>query len=195
MGVVPPQILAIDLGTSGMKAALVAVDGTITGWAERAGTAAGAGRWWRRAGSAGMVGGPRSRSSPTLAGPIPTSCARSPRSAPPPRARGRSPSTPPASRLTQCISWLDMRGAANLRRQFGGFPSLRRASSVASDRPLAAPHRRDAVGDRQGPGRAHAAGARRDAARSTSGPRRSSTSWTGSTSSSPAVRSRPSTRS
>ncbi|MFC7484070.1 FGGY family carbohydrate kinase [Luedemannella flava] len=25
--------------------------------------------------------------------------------------------------LTPCISWLDMRGAANLRRQFGGFPS------------------------------------------------------------------------
>ncbi|MDI5941735.1 FGGY family carbohydrate kinase, partial [Micromonospora sp. DH15] len=31
-----PQVLAIDLGTSGMKAALVAADGTVTGWAERA---------------------------------------------------------------------------------------------------------------------------------------------------------------
>ena len=27
----PPQVLAIDLGTSGMKAALVAADGTVTG--------------------------------------------------------------------------------------------------------------------------------------------------------------------
>src|SRR4029079_18771503 len=35
MAVLPPQVLAVDLGTSGMKAALVAADGTVTGWAER----------------------------------------------------------------------------------------------------------------------------------------------------------------
>ena len=36
MHAVSEQVLAIDLGTSGMKAALVAADGTITGWAQRA---------------------------------------------------------------------------------------------------------------------------------------------------------------
>ncbi len=35
MAASPPQVLAIDLGTSAMKAALVAADGTVTGWVER----------------------------------------------------------------------------------------------------------------------------------------------------------------
>jgi xylulokinase len=35
VGATPPQILAVDLGTSGMKAALMAADGTLTGWADR----------------------------------------------------------------------------------------------------------------------------------------------------------------
>lgn len=35
MTAIPPQILAIDLGTSGVKVTLVAADGTLTGWAEK----------------------------------------------------------------------------------------------------------------------------------------------------------------
>ena len=126
------------------------------------GAAAGAARRRRRAGPGRVVGRAAPRSSPTSAAPTPTTCGRSPRCAPPPRARARSPSTPRGEPLTPCISWLDMRGAANLRRQFGGFPSYG-GLSVRRIVALAAPDRRDAVGDRQGPRRAHAAGARRDA--------------------------------
>jgi xylulokinase len=122
VGVTPPQILAIDLGTSGMKAALVAADGTITGWAERAvplrvlpggGAEQDPVAWWN---ALGDVVADLGHSHPDHLRAVTTVCSST-------QGEGTIAIDDAGEPLTQCISWLDMRGAANLRRQFGGFPA------------------------------------------------------------------------
>ncbi|HEX8626707.1 MAG TPA: FGGY family carbohydrate kinase, partial [Catenuloplanes sp.] len=122
MGATPPQILAIDLGTSGMKAALVAADGTITGWAERAvplrvlpggGAEQDPLAWWD---ALAEVVADLGRAHPGHLRAVTTVCSST-------QGEGTIAVDAAGEPLTQCISWLDMRGAANLRRQFGGFPS------------------------------------------------------------------------
>jgi xylulokinase len=117
-----PQILAIDLGTSGMKAALVAADGTVTGWAERAvalrvlpggGAEQDPAVWWR---VLAEVVADLGRANPDHLRAVTTVCAST-------QGEGTIAVDAAGVPLTGCISWLDMRGAANLRRQFGGFPS------------------------------------------------------------------------
>ncbi|PZG01084.1 xylulokinase [Micromonospora deserti] len=122
MGAVAPQILAIDLGTSGMKAALVAADGTVTGWAERAvplrvlrggGAEQDPVAWWS---TLAEVTGDLGRAHPEHLRAVTTVCSST-------QGEGTIAVDAAGEPLTQCISWLDMRGAANLRRQFGGFPA------------------------------------------------------------------------
>ena len=122
MGTTAPQILAIDLGTSGMKAALVAADGTITGWAERAvplrvlpggGAEQDPLAWWE---ALAEVVADLGRSHPEHLRAVTTVCSST-------QGEGTIAVDADGEPLTACISWLDMRGAANLRRQFGGFPS------------------------------------------------------------------------
>lgn len=122
MGATPPQILAIDLGTSGMKAALVAADGTVTGWAERpvplqvlpgGGAEQDPRVWWE---VLAEVVADLGRAHPGHLQAVTTVCAST-------QGEGTIAVDAAGEPLTQCISWLDMRGAANLRRQFGGFPS------------------------------------------------------------------------
>jgi xylulokinase len=117
-----PQILAIDLGTSGMKAALVAADGTVTGWAERAVPLAvlpGGGAeqdptaWWL---ALREVVAELGRTHPDQLRAVTAICSST-------QGEGTIAVDANGNPLTPCISWLDMRGAANLRRQFGGFPS------------------------------------------------------------------------
>jgi xylulokinase len=122
VGATPPQILAIDLGTSGMKAALVAADGTVTGWAERAvpvrvlpggGAEQDPVAWWT---ALGEVVADLGRVHPGHLAAVTTVCSST-------QGEGTIAVDAAGNPLTECISWLDMRGAANLRRQFGAFPS------------------------------------------------------------------------
>jgi xylulokinase len=119
----PPQILAIDLGTSGMKAALVAADGTITGWAERpvplhvlpgGGAEQDPVAWWD---ALAEVVADLGRAHPEHLRAVTTVCSST-------QGEGTIAVDAAGNPLTRCITWLDMRGAANLRRQFGGFPSI-----------------------------------------------------------------------
>jgi xylulokinase len=119
---VPPQILAIDLGTSGMKAALVAADGTVTGWAERAvplrllpggGAEQDPLAWWD---ALAAVTTDLGRAHPEHLRAVTTVCSST-------QGEGTIPVDAAGLPLTDCVTWLDMRGAAHLRRQFGGFPS------------------------------------------------------------------------
>ncbi|GAB7046753.1 xylulokinase [Catenuloplanes indicus] len=119
---VPPQVLAIDLGTSGMKAALVAADGTITGWADRpvplhvlpgGGAEQDPHAWWD---ALGEVVADLGRAFPEHLRAVTTICSST-------QGEGTIAVDASGEPLTRCISWLDMRGAEHLRRQFGGFPS------------------------------------------------------------------------
>lgn len=122
MPAVPPQILAIDLGTSGLKAALVAADGTVTGWAQRAlelRVLPGGGAeqdplgWWD---ALAAVVADLGRAHPEHLRAVTTVCSST-------QGEGTIAVDAAGTPLTQCITWLDMRGAANLREQFAGFPS------------------------------------------------------------------------
>jgi xylulokinase len=122
LNAVPPQVLAIDLGTSGMKAALVAADGTVTGWAERpvplrvlpgGGAEQDPHLWWD---ALLAVVAELGRDHPEHVKAVTTICSST-------QGEGTIAVDRSGEPLTPCISWLDMRGAANLRRQFGGFPS------------------------------------------------------------------------
>ncbi|MFI7023912.1 FGGY-family carbohydrate kinase [Micromonospora sp. NPDC049900] len=117
-----PQILAIDLGTSGMKAALVAADGTVTGWAERpvpldvlpgGGAEQDPMAWWT---ALGEVAAELGRAHPEQMRAVRAVCAST-------QGEGTIAVDVAGDPLTPCISWLDMRGAPHLRRQFGGFPA------------------------------------------------------------------------
>jgi xylulokinase len=120
--VTPPQVLAIDLGTSGMKAALVAADGTVTGWAERAvplrvlpggGAEQDPVAWWD---ALAEVVAELGRCHPDHLRAVTTVCSST-------QGEGTIAVDSAGNPLTECISWLDMRGAAHLRKQFGGFPA------------------------------------------------------------------------
>lgn len=124
MGATPPQVLAVDLGTSGMKAALVAAEGTVTGWAERAvplqvlpggGAEQDPVAWWD---AMAEVVADLGRAHPDHLRAVTVVCCSS-------QGEGTIAVDAAGAPLTRCISWLDMRGAAHLRRQFGGFPSYR----------------------------------------------------------------------
>lgn len=122
MSAIPPQVLAIDLGTSGMKAALVAADGTVTGWAERpvplrvlpgGGAEQDPAHWWA---ALAEVVADLGRAHPAHLRAVTTVCSST-------QGEGTIAVDAAGEPLTPCITWLDMRGAAQLRRQFGGFPA------------------------------------------------------------------------
>jgi xylulokinase len=121
-GPVAPQVLAVDLGTSGMKAALVAADGTVTGWAERpvslrvlpgGGAEQDPVAWWD---ALAEVVADLGRAHPSHLAAVTTICSST-------QGEGTIAVDALGEPLTQCVTWLDMRGARHLRRQFGGFPS------------------------------------------------------------------------
>src|SRR6185369_14557308 len=108
MSAVPPQILAIDLGTSGVKAALVAADGTITGWAERAvklqvlprgGAEQDPVAWWN---ALAEVVADLGRAHPEHLRAVTTICSST-------QGEGTIAVDAAGQPLTQCITWLDMR--------------------------------------------------------------------------------------
>ncbi|MEV6306372.1 FGGY-family carbohydrate kinase [Actinoplanes sp. NPDC051861] len=120
---VPPQVLAIDLGTSGMKAALVSAEGTVTGWAERpvalhvlpgGGAEQDPVAWWD---ALAEVVADLGRDHPEHLRAVTTICSST-------QGEGTIAVDANGDPLTRCISWLDMRGLPHLRRQFGGFPAV-----------------------------------------------------------------------
>lgn len=124
MPAVPPQVFAIDLGTSGVKAALVAADGTVTGWAQRTvplhvlpggGAEQDPRDWWQ---ALVEVAGDLGRAHPDQLRAVTTVCSST-------QGEGTTAVDAAGQPLTRCLTWLDMRGAPHLRRQFGGFPAYR----------------------------------------------------------------------
>ncbi|MBL6276653.1 FGGY-family carbohydrate kinase [Micromonospora fiedleri] len=122
MAATAPQVFAIDLGTSALKAALVAADGTVTGWAERSlplrvlpggGAEQDPATWWA---ALGAVAADLGRAHPDQMRAVATVCAST-------QGEGTIAVDAAGEPLTPCISWLDMRGAPHLRRQFRGFPA------------------------------------------------------------------------
>ena len=116
-------ILAVDLGTSGAKVALIGIDGRVAAWesepvALRVLAGGGAEQapddWWRA-----LVAAAR-RLLARHAGPasdVAAVCCST-------QGEGTVPVDREGRALMDCILWMDMRGAPHLRRQFGGLANL-----------------------------------------------------------------------
>ncbi len=116
-------ILAVDLGTSGAKVALIGVDGRVAAWEfapvellvlPGGGAEQRPDDWWRA-----VVAATR-RLLARHDGPaveVAAVCCST-------QSEGTVPVDESGAPLTNCILWMDMRGAPHLRRQFGGFPAM-----------------------------------------------------------------------
>jgi xylulokinase len=117
------SVLAVDLGTSGAKVALVGIDGRVTAWEFepvelRVLPGGGAEQrpddWWRA-----LVAATRrllARHSGPAAEVAAVCCST--------QGEGTVPVDEAGVPLANCLLWMDMRGAPHLRRQFGGFPAM-----------------------------------------------------------------------
>jgi xylulokinase len=117
------HILAVDLGTSGAKVALIGLDGRVAAWEFEpvellvlpdGGAEQRPDDWWRA-----VVTATRrllARHEGPAADVAAVCCST--------QGEGTVPVEETGAPLMNCILWMDMRGAPNLRRQFGGFPSM-----------------------------------------------------------------------
>lgn len=133
MGAMPPQVLAVDLGTSGLKAALIGHDGVLTGWAARpvglrllpgGGAEQDPDDWWQALVEAASDLG---RDFPEAMRAVEAVCCST-------QGEGTIAVGRDDEALTPCISWMDMRGAPHLARQFGGRPTVRGLSARRVER-------------------------------------------------------------
>lgn len=118
-----PVILAVDLGTSSMKVALVTVQGTVLGWETEpiqlfltadGGVEQSPDEWWaaflattRRLLQRGLVSPMQVRAiccSTQGEGTVPVDCS--------------------GNALMNCVLWMDMRGAPDLKKQFQGLVNI-----------------------------------------------------------------------
>ena len=120
-------ILAVDLGTSGAKVALVGIDGRVAAWEFEplelivlpgGGAEQRPDDWWRATVAAtrrllARHDGP--------AAEVAAVCCST-------QGEGTVPVDQTGAPLSNCILWMDMRGAPHLRRQFGGFPAMQGVS-------------------------------------------------------------------
>ena len=116
-------ILAVDLGTSGAKVALIGVDGRVAAWESEpvtlrvlpgGGAEQAPDDWWRA-----LVAAAR-RLLARHAGPaseIAAVCCST-------QGEGTVPVDGEGRALMDCVLWMDMRGAPHLRRQFGGLANM-----------------------------------------------------------------------
>jgi xylulokinase len=118
-----PTILSVDLGTSGMKVALITVSGKVLGWEAEpvqlyvtpdGGAEQSPDEWWgvflstaKRLLARGLV----------EVGAIRAVCCST-------QGEGTVPVDKDGNALMNCILWMDMRGAPYLRKQFGGLLNL-----------------------------------------------------------------------
>jgi len=114
-----PIILSVDLGTSGMKVALITIHGRVIGWDAEpiqlyltpdGGAEQSPDEWW-----AAFITAAQRLIGRNLAAPsrIKAVCCST-------QGEGTIPVDRAGKALMNCVLWMDMRGAANLRRQFGG---------------------------------------------------------------------------
>jgi xylulokinase len=128
-----PLILAVDLGTSGMKVALITISGKVLGWEAEpvrllitpdGGAEQSPDEWWTAFLSA--AGRLLKRASSTKgeqdAGPkVEAVCCST-------QGEGTVPVDKNGQALGNCILWMDMRGAPQLKRQLGGLINIDGAS-------------------------------------------------------------------
>ena len=117
-------VLAVDLGTSGAKVALIGIDGRVVAWEFEpvellvlpgGGAEQRPDDWWRA-----VVAATRrllARHEGPAAEVAAVCCST--------QSEGTVPVDETGAPLTNCILWMDMRGAPHLRRQFGGPLSMR----------------------------------------------------------------------
>jgi len=124
MSAIAPQVLAADLGTSGMKLALVGHDGCVTGFEHEpvdllilpgGGAEQVPQHWWD---AFGRCARRLAASHPEAFRAVTTVCCST-------QAEGTIAVDAAGEPLTNCILWMDMRGEPNLRRQFGGRPAIK----------------------------------------------------------------------
>lgn len=122
-GAIAPQVLAADLGTSGMKLALVGADGRLVGWESEpvdlailpgGGAEQAPAQWWE---AFGRCAARLAAKHPEHYAAVTTVCCST-------QGEGTIPVDANGEALTDCVLWMDMRGAPNLRRQFGGRPAI-----------------------------------------------------------------------
>ncbi|MBN2547992.1 MAG: FGGY-family carbohydrate kinase [Anaerolineales bacterium] len=115
-----PVILAVDLGTSSMKVALIAINGTVLDWEAEpiqlyltpdGGAEQSPEEWWQAFLSASKRLLSRDLASACAVRAI---CCST-------QGEGTIPVDRDGKALMNCILWMDMRGAPNLRRQFKGW--------------------------------------------------------------------------
>ncbi len=116
-------VLAVDLGTSGVKAALITFSGQVLGWESQpvglhilpgGGAEQVPEEWWQAflAVARRLV-----QREPGLGREIEAVCCST-------QGEGTVPVDSQGMALSNCILWMDMRGAANLRKQVGGLLNL-----------------------------------------------------------------------
>ena len=116
-------VLAVDLGTSGAKVALIGVDGRVAAWEAEpvelrvlpgGGAEQAPDDWWRA-----LVAATRrllARHDGPAAEVAAVCCST--------HGEGTVPVDEHGAPLMDCILWMDMRGAPHLRRQFGGLANM-----------------------------------------------------------------------
>ncbi len=123
-----PMILAVDLGTSGLKVALVTIDGHIVGWESQpiqliitpdGGSEQSPDEWW----SAFLTASGRllDRQSDEARSRVVAVCCST-------QGEGTIPVDRNGQPLSNAILWMDMRGAKALRRQLRGLVNIDGAS-------------------------------------------------------------------
>jgi xylulokinase len=122
-----PLILAVDLGTSGMKVALITVSGKVLGWEAEpvrllitpdGGAEQAPDEWW----TAFLSAAGRLLKREQDAGPrIEAICCST-------QGEGTLPVDQNGQALGNCILWMDMRGAPYLKKQLGGLVNIDGAS-------------------------------------------------------------------
>jgi xylulokinase len=118
-----PIILAIDLGTSGMKVALITVSGRVLGWESESvrliitpdgGAEQSPDEWWQAFLSAA---GRLIKQNQVAASNVIAVCAST-------QGEGTVAVDKEGNALGNAILWMDMRGAANLRKQLNGWINI-----------------------------------------------------------------------
>lgn len=122
-----PLILAVDLGTSGMKTALITVSGKVVGWEMEpvqllitpdGGAEQSPDEWWVAFLSAA---GRLLKREPDAGRSVEAICCST-------QGEGTVPVDPDGKALGNCILWMDMRGAPHLKKQLGGLFNIDGAS-------------------------------------------------------------------
>jgi len=120
-------ILAVDLGTSGMKVALVTVSGKVLGWEAEpvrllitpdGGSEQSPDEWW---GAFLSAAGRLLEKVPDARQRVQAVCCST-------QGEGTVPVDKDGNALSNCILWMDMRGAPHLKKQLGGLINIDGAS-------------------------------------------------------------------